>query len=129
MNDVISGETFDFNEMVDVLSLDTSDENKINLLKFTDEAISIIDTDYSNTVKIYILNNNLEENDIPKLLTAYLHENSPMKIEIENLTVRQKQVIFSESYPFLCSYLKNYSQIQGLLMKIKWNFSLLFFRL
>jgi len=100
VNDVISGETFDFNEMVDVLSLDTSDENKINLLKFTDEAISIIDTDYSNTVKIYILNNNLEENDIPKLLTAYLHENSPMKIEIENLTVRQKQVIFSESYPF-----------------------------
>ena len=99
---------FDFNEMVDVLSLDTSDENKINLLKFTDEAISIIDTDYSNTVKIYILNNNLEENDIPKLLTAYLLENSPMKIEIENLTVRQKQVIFSESYPFSMQLFENY---------------------
>ena len=100
VKNVISDETFNFDEMVDVLSLDTSDENKINLLKFTDEAISIIDTDYSNTVKIYILNNNLEENDIPKLLISYLHENSAMKIEIENLTVRQKQVIFSESYPF-----------------------------
>lgn len=100
IKEVISDEIFNFDEMIDVLSLDISDENKINLLKFTDEVISIIDTAYSNAVKAYILNNNLEEKDIPKLLNSYLYENSAMKKEIENLAVRQKQVILSESYSF-----------------------------
>lgn len=100
IREVISDEIFNFDEMIDVLSLDISDENKINLLKFTDEVISIIENTYSNAVKAYILNNNLEEKDIPKLFNSYLHENSAMKKEIENLAVRQKQVILSESYPF-----------------------------
>jgi len=99
VDDIISDDTFDFDEMIDVLSLDVSDERKISLIGFTNEAISIIDSGYSDAVKIHILNNNLDEGDIPKLIASYPHESNALKSEIENSAIKHRQTIFSESYP------------------------------
>ena len=98
VDEIISDDIFDFDEMMDVLHLDVSDENKINLIQFTDEVISIIDSDYSDTVKIHILNNNLDENDISHLLISYPKESSDLKTKIESLTIEYKNTIFTESY-------------------------------
>lgn len=98
VNEVVSDETFDFDEMVEVLSLDVSDDNKITLMENTNEPISIVGSDYTNAVKVYILNNNLAETDIPSLLVSYTNENDTMKLEIEKLAMREKQTVLSEQY-------------------------------
>lgn len=95
--EIISEEIFDYDEMIDVISLEISDENKIALIKFTNEAISIVDGNYSDVVKVYILRNNLEVNDIPYLVTSYSQMSDSLKSEIELLTIEYKEKIIDDS--------------------------------
>ncbi|HBG2232881.1 TPA: hypothetical protein KPK00_003945, partial [Clostridioides difficile] len=68
---ILTDESFILDELIEILSWDIEDEIKIQLLRFTDEAISIIDQRYSNVVNKYILKNNLDEEDLPKLFSNY----------------------------------------------------------
>lgn len=69
--DIIDPETFSQEELVMLLSASISDDIKLKLLSFTHEPISIIDSNYSDSVKLYILNNNLNKNDIVTLYKNY----------------------------------------------------------
>jgi len=98
VEDVISDENFDFDEMIDVISLDVSNENKIGLVEFTDKAISIVDCNYSDDVKIHILRNNLEKSNISHLIISYPQESDLLKSEIKSLAIEHKATIITQSY-------------------------------
>ena len=69
--DIIDYNSFDYQEMLQILTWDVSDEDKIELIKIAEEPISIIGKNYSDTVAVYILKHNLEDNDMKILLETY----------------------------------------------------------
>lgn len=69
--EIIDTETFSHEELVMLLSENISDDIKLKLLSFSNKPISIIDGNYSNLVKLYILNNNLNNNDMETLYRTY----------------------------------------------------------
>lgn len=54
-----------------ILSWELTDEIKIGLLKFTDEAISIIEKNYTPSVCTYILNHNFMKEDLGNLFSSF----------------------------------------------------------
>ena len=67
----INYNSFDYQEMLQILTWNVPDKDKIELIKITDEPISIIGKNYSDTVAVYILKHNLEDNDMKILLETY----------------------------------------------------------
>lgn len=68
---LIDEHSFDYFEMLQVLSLDIGNELKLKLLELTEEPISIVDKGYSSTIDSYILANNLDDSDMPVLFKRY----------------------------------------------------------
>lgn len=64
--------------MVHLLSENIEDKLKLELLHYSNKPISIIDTNYSTVIKIHILNNNLNSDDIVYLYKFY--ETQPKEI-------------------------------------------------
>lgn len=81
---VLDSDSFDYEEMLQVLALDVSDEYKISLIDITNEPISIIGKDYSDAVAVYILKNNLNSNDIKLLFETYDGKHSPVSMFVYN---------------------------------------------
>ena len=69
--EIIDEEAFSQEELVMLLSEDISDDIKLKLLSFSNEAISIIDSNYSDLIKLHILNNNLNKTDMVTLYKSY----------------------------------------------------------
>ena len=69
--DIMSGDLFSQEELLEILTWDISDELKIKLLEFSDEAISVIGMNYSITVCLYILDNNFKNSDLISLLSSF----------------------------------------------------------
>jgi len=67
----IDEDTFSQEELVMLLSEDISDDIKLKVLSFSNESISIIDSNYSDLIKLYILNNNLNKTDMVALYKSY----------------------------------------------------------
>lgn len=61
------------NEALQILTWNISDKQKIELLTFTNNSISIVGAQYSDDVNEYILKNNLEEEDSNYLYADYMH--------------------------------------------------------
>jgi hypothetical protein len=68
-----------YDELVDLLEEEIIDDDKIELLKKTQEEITIKDKSYSENVKIFILKNNFCSDDIPYLFEIFNNENDNMK--------------------------------------------------
>ncbi|MDU4912384.1 hypothetical protein [Clostridium baratii] len=85
---ILTDESFILDELIEILSWDIEDEIKIQLLRFTDESISIIDQRYSNVVNEYILKNNLDEEDLPKLFSDYNNYDHSIKSIIYELSIK-----------------------------------------
>ena len=67
-------------ELLMVLSCeDISDKDKIELIQFYNDPISIIGKNYSETLTGYILDINLDFNDIPELLKKYEYQSETKK--------------------------------------------------
>ena len=81
---VLDSDSFDYEEMLQVLAWDVSDEDKISLIDITNKPISIIGKDYSDAVAVYILKNNLNSNDIKFLFETYDGKRSAVSIFIYN---------------------------------------------
>lgn len=62
---------FSHKELLEILTWDVDENNKIKLLGFEKESISISDSDYSTGITLYILNNNFDESDIGILYDKY----------------------------------------------------------
>ncbi len=80
-------EQFIFDEIIIVLNESISDNYKISLLKMTEEAITIFNESYSDELKIYILNNNLDLSDLPKLVSSFITLVDPIKVEVVRLCI------------------------------------------
>lgn len=68
---LIDERSFTYSEMLQFLSMEVSDELKLKLLEHTNEPISVIDKGYSDIINTYLLTNNLNESDMPKLFIIY----------------------------------------------------------
>ncbi|MEG1313545.1 MAG: hypothetical protein RSD40_04445, partial [Bacilli bacterium] len=85
-DEVISSENFDFEELMELLDTDIADEYKIKLLQNTEEPISAVSNAYSEKVKIHILENNFDINDLSKLAEVYPSETVTVQDLIEDIT-------------------------------------------
>lgn len=73
-NDYVEGmnqSMFNHAELLEILSWDVSDEQKLKLLKFANKPISVVDKGYSTLVTMYILQNRRDINDMQKLCLEY----------------------------------------------------------
>jgi hypothetical protein len=72
------------------------DEYKLTLLKFTQTPISIFEKDYSDAVKLHILQHNFDKNDLLPLLQNYDNYSHTIKQYIDELLVQYKDVIIKQ---------------------------------
>lgn len=80
--ELIDGEYLELDEMKMLLSENIDDKYKLDLLKLTDEKISLDSSHYSEKIKFYILNNNFEFEDIPFLIQNYTKQKKDFKDSI-----------------------------------------------
>lgn len=85
---VISNENFDMHETLSVIEQKVDDLYKLKLLQFTTEEITLIDKDYTDPVKLYIIENNLNKKDIPFLVTSYPTESYNIKTAIMDMVIK-----------------------------------------
>lgn len=99
----IDESSFIMSEALDVLLSSVESPYKINLLKFTDGAISVQKADYAEDVESYILQHNFSRNDLPYLLESYdkLYPSSQnavdhlAKIYIHEISTNEFQITFT----------------------------------
>lgn len=80
-------------ELLEILDWDISDEQKIKLLELTDSEISIINKNYSVAVALYILKNNHDDSDLPKLFSSYEDWDDSIKDIISNYAAKDIESI------------------------------------
>lgn len=68
---IMTTETIVLSEIIDILSINIEDAIKIKLLEITNGPISIVGKRYSDTINAYVLQNNLDANEIPHLFLSY----------------------------------------------------------
>ncbi len=112
--EIITDETFDYNEALEVISWDVDDEFKIKVLEYTKNPISIVGKSYSIPVKKYILENNLEPEDTFKLLDIYEQEDDEMQTIILELAVKKIDNIINEVDTISISLLKELLETESL---------------
>lgn len=99
----IDENSFLMSEALDVLRSGVESTYKIDLLKFTDEAISVQKVDYVVEVESYILLHNFSKDDLPYILERYdkLNPSSQnavdhlAKIYIHEISINEFQIAFS----------------------------------
>lgn len=69
--DIMNSDLLLQEELLEILTWDISDELKIKLLEFSDSAISVIGKNYSTSICLYILNNNLINSDLMTLFSSF----------------------------------------------------------
>lgn len=69
--EIMDKDLFSHDELLEILSWDIEDNIKLRLLKFSSEPITILEKNYSNNIEEYILNNNLDDEDMYTLFEKY----------------------------------------------------------
>jgi len=85
-------------ELINLLDKKIDDNEKILLIKKTKEKISIKDKNYSENIKIHILNNNLYLDDISYLIKIFDNETEIIKNSIINVIAMNIEVILTDKY-------------------------------
>lgn len=97
---VINEGNLEMDELLSVLDENVEDEYKIRLLELTTSKITIAERDYSDKVKLHILENNFNVGDISFLLDSFTSERSKDVMRaIKTIAVQQIENIISEGYP------------------------------
>ena len=91
MNDTL----FSKEELLEILTWNIGDELKIQLLRFTDDEISIIGKSYSSAICLYILNNNFEDTDLPDLCSSFDQWDESIQAKIFDLAVNNIEIIIN----------------------------------
>lgn len=79
---------FSQEELLEILTLDISDELKIKLLEFSGDKISVIGKNYSPVVCLYILNNNFLESDLLDLFSSFEQWDNSIQAKIFDYAVK-----------------------------------------
>ncbi|MFR7589904.1 MAG: hypothetical protein ACLUVC_00530 [Longibaculum sp.] len=69
--EIMDEDLFSHDELLEILSWDIEDNIKLSLLEFSIESISILEKNYSDNIQEYILNNNLDDEDMYTLFKNY----------------------------------------------------------
>lgn len=85
-------------EILTIIDWNIDSSNKLALLKFVDEPISIVDKNYSDEVAAYILSNNYEQSDIVNLLKNFSHYSEQTRAVIFELTICDIESITSNMF-------------------------------
>lgn len=91
MNDTL----FSKEELLEILTWDISDELKIQLLRFTNDEISIIGKSYSSAICLYILENNFEDTDLPDLCSSFDQWDESIQAKIFDYAVNNMEIIIN----------------------------------
>ena len=86
------------NEVLQIITWDIGDDNKIMLLNLIDEPISIIDKKYSDAVNEHIINHNLSASDKPALYKRYLQYENKTRSKIASLAIADIIKIIDEKF-------------------------------
>ena len=119
--DIMDDTLFSQEELLEILTWDISDEQKIKLLKLSDEEISIIGKIYSSVVCLHILDNNFAESDLPELFSSFEKWDNSVQEKIFEYAIRDIVNIIDDSKS-VSEKLKNnllYSDKVGRDMKIE----------
>lgn len=98
IEDVISQENFDFNEMIEILETEVDDQHKIALIKYTELPISVHSGRYSEALKAYIIQNNFMQEDIQLLLKKYLSFGEDLQSSINSLVMTYLDYIIDNEF-------------------------------
>ena len=93
----MDSDLFDQEELIEIFTWDIADELKIKLLEYSNAGISIVGKDYSTSVCIHILNNNLLESDLKPLFESYEKWDGAIQQEIFNLAIENITTIIDNS--------------------------------
>lgn len=91
MNDTL----FSKEELLEILTWNIGDELKIQLLRFTDDEISIIGKSYSSAICLYILENNFEDTDLPDLCSSFDQWDESIQAKIFDYAVNNLEIIIN----------------------------------
>ena len=91
MNDTL----FSKEELLEILTWNIGDELKIQLLRFTDDEISIIGKSYSSAICLYILENNFEDTDLPDLCSSFDQWDVSIQAKIFDYAVNNMEIIIN----------------------------------
>lgn len=92
--DLINDELFIQEELVEILSWDVEDSYKMKLLSYSTDAISIIGKNYSLQICVYILKNNLQQDDMTSFYLSYNQQPNEIKeIVLQNATDHFEEII------------------------------------
>ncbi len=93
--DIMHDTLFSKEELLEIITWDISDELKIQLLRFTDDEISIIGKTYSSAICLYILENNFEDTDLPELCSSFDQWDESIQAKIFDLAVNNIEIIIN----------------------------------
>lgn len=77
--DIMNASLLVQSELLEILAWDIPDALKLKLLEYSDDEISIVGTEYSTQVCVYILTHNLAQSDLVDLYKTY--SNYPVEIQ------------------------------------------------
>lgn len=80
-------------ELLEILSWDISDEQRIRLIEFTDEEISVIGKNYSPALCLHILNNNFMKSDLENLFSSFEQWDVSVQTAIFNIATQNIEFI------------------------------------
>lgn len=86
-------ELFDLKEALNLIKQLKDDSNAIELLKCTEEQISVIDNSFTPAVMAYVLQHNFDSNDLPDLLREYDEYKAVIQQLILELAIKHVNLI------------------------------------
>lgn len=95
--EIMDNTIFSQEELLEILTWDISDEVKIKLLEFANDAISVIGKNYSTNVYLYILDNNLMHSDLPILFSTFKKWEKAIQVKIFDFAVSNINDIIDNS--------------------------------
>ena len=93
--DIMQEALFSKEELLEILTWYISDELKIQLLRFTDDEISIIGKSYSSAICLYILENNFEDTALTELCSSFDQWDESIQAKIFDLAVNNIEIIIN----------------------------------
>ena len=91
--DIMTVDLFLQEELLEILTWKIEDEQKIRLLKFSGEEISIVEQNYSTPVCLYILDNNFKESDLIPLFASFEEWDDRVQKKIFEYALRNIPII------------------------------------
>ncbi len=93
LNEIVEEKPLTNEELIYLLRSDIKNEFKIELLSHNSEPISIINENFADIIKKYIIENNFYEEDLPNLINTYNEYSDKLKQGINKLSIDNVQYI------------------------------------